>query len=252
MQLGSRVIFVRQSLTNYVIHRRIAVSGIHYLNSSVPPIADLVPLVLSINPDFLFHQCTSNSAGEMLRDMMDWLKVSEHLIVHSLILHSTQKMEPTAASEDLVALWDDYQVVLLCDQKIFHHFTQAQSEELVSFVPNDMFSRFPQMLKFFQAWRMCNDPWSRHHPASPFSIRFLLDLSWNDMRLAFIRALKENPARLQMFFAAAYAAEQCPALCMDLGRGCLRLLKKINTGELPPQMSVKAQYWLGISELIPP
>src|SRR5258708_196394 len=117
-------------------------------------------------------------------------------------------MEPTAASEDLVALWEDYQVVRLWDDKIYRqymkldrHYTKLELKllEPIDPVSFDMFSRFPQLLKVLQAWWMCYTPWSPHRQPSLFSIRFLLDLSWNDMRCAFIRPLKENYAPLQRF-----------------------------------------------------
>jgi hypothetical protein len=163
-------------------------------------------------------------------------------------------MEWTAASEDLVALWEDYQVVAFFPgQKIYRHYMKLglEGSEPIDSVPFDMFSRFPQLLKVLQAWQMCRTPWYRYGSPSLFSIRFLLDLSWNEMRRAFIRPLKENHAPLQKFFAAAYAAEPCPTLRTDLGQGCLRLLKEINNGNLPPEMSVKAHYSLSAQDLIP-
>jgi hypothetical protein len=151
-------------------------------------------------------------------------------------------MEPTAASEDLVAQWKDYQVVHLWGQKIYHYM-KVELKVSIDPVSFNMFSWFPQLSRVLQAFGICCNLWSPFSP-SLFSIRFLLDLSWNDMRRAFARPLEENHAR--MLFAAAYAVEPCPILCLDLGRGCLRLLKRINTGELPPQMSVNGQYWLGV------
>jgi hypothetical protein len=70
-----------QWLTNHGICRRLASCSLRFLNSSVPSVVDLVPLILSINPDFLFHCGNLCTPDEMLRDMMEWLKVSEHLNV---------------------------------------------------------------------------------------------------------------------------------------------------------------------------
>jgi hypothetical protein len=42
-------------LTNYLICRWLADRGIQYVGSSVPPPADLVPLIRSMNPECLFH-----------------------------------------------------------------------------------------------------------------------------------------------------------------------------------------------------
>ncbi|KAJ7351477.1 hypothetical protein DFH08DRAFT_694477, partial [Mycena albidolilacea] len=74
-------------IMNYVICRRLACSGIRYLPSSVPPVADLVPLVRSIDPDFLFNPGPLFSEDEMLREMTDWLKVSQHINFRWILIY---------------------------------------------------------------------------------------------------------------------------------------------------------------------
>jgi hypothetical protein len=146
-------------------------------------------------------------------------------------------MEPTGAAEDLLHLWEDYQIYHLYSNKMSEWYSPhaRETNQPNQLEYNKIFSQFPQLLRVLQScgmWYAC----SFKQPGL-FDIRLLLEIPWSEMRSKVIQPLKDNRTIIPLLFASANtAALRCQKTRIDLARGCVRLLKKIAAGDLPYQL----------------
>jgi hypothetical protein len=136
--------------------------------------------------------------------------------------------------------WQDYQLLDAC-HSMFAWYSLRPDSELEQ--PNqyrELFSRFPLLLRVLQAWVICSKASSPGRlPTNFFSVRLLLDIPWDEMHPLMrgpLHSFNKDTGQVQPLLAAAQAADSCPALHIDLARGCFRLLKGIRSGNLPRKM----------------
>jgi hypothetical protein len=143
-------------------------------------------------------------------------------------------MAPSDTNEDLIRLWKDCEALVSYDlilyQYSWSHIQSQQADQC-----QKLFSQFPQLQRVLQAWWICGkacDPPLALMP-SLFSICLLLDIPWNEMCHACIRPLGNNLKQIPALLATADVTAPCSTLTINLARGCLRVLKSIETGALP-------------------
>ncbi|KAF7362588.1 WD40 repeat-like protein [Mycena venus] len=217
----------RRSDTKHVAWKH-GIDIINYLVSSIPPSADLLPLIRSVNPEFFWRAQDS----VMMQRMVDWLR----------------KIEPISATEDLVCLWEDYNLLNFYDW-IFHRYSDMKHPPADTDAQkcHQLFSQYPQLLRVIQAWWICRidfDPLVTQSP-SLFYIRLLLDIPWDEMRMLIrpLHSLKVNSVQSGALLFSANAIVRCPTICRDLSRGCIRLFKGIETEVLPLQLWLHGIQW---------
>ncbi|KAF8182109.1 hypothetical protein K438DRAFT_1840325 [Mycena galopus ATCC 62051] len=212
--------------------------------TSVPPSAELVPLISNFNPDFLFYY-PGDFWGSDLTDVLLWLKAIQ------------------LVPEDLIQAWEGYRSMYSWDS-LYRHMAEctlpihslSPSALRVLRARNCSFSQVPleacrelvvqspEFVRIFQAtWAL---QIHFHCPGETlYYTRLLLDIPWDSIVVAFsalssIVALgrgteKEGPA-CTLAIVFTLSAELHPsglaAVTSDLARGFIRVIQRVVTGDL--------------------
>jgi hypothetical protein len=131
--------------------------------------------VRSLNPDFIF--AFKNPSGTVI-DLLHWLEVRFRSTVFRLHLTRFQKINPM--DEALIRLWEDYSFMSLCDEA-WDPTPQDDDQEWNTPCDDTLLQLSPQLLRILYASKALPDICEQRCLAR---IRFLLGLSWDDLRKA--------------------------------------------------------------------
>ncbi|KAJ7489213.1 hypothetical protein FB451DRAFT_1224054 [Mycena latifolia] len=199
------------------------VKAIDYITSLLPS-TDLVSLVRLINPGHLLRHSvvTSGMAGGVVR----WL----------------QKMNPPP--DDLIQFWRDCEFMLLCDE-VWSRTVLATCRPSVQ-LPSINLS--PQILRILHAYQsltyVSGGTLTIQYPIK--AMHLLLELSWDELRTAIYS--------LAQLLISTFVSDLTPVR-LDMARGFLRLVKRIETGEVPMDLQLywtTQQAWVRQVRLCPP
>ncbi|KAJ6449191.1 hypothetical protein C8R45DRAFT_917362 [Mycena sanguinolenta] len=207
---------------------------------SLPPSADLVPYMQSVNPDFLL---ADNDLAP--KRMLVWLK------------------KINLVPEALIQRWEDYRFVWLYEntpRQIYSRDTEVLAPSLgtinalrsrttgdvqaIVVACQEILSRSPDLVRILHASRLFTLDPVYHSPGQLFRTHIVLDLSWDTILECFcsLRPLVTHTPSV-VFHTLSLVL---PALCWeldylhpaamvsrDLACGFIRLIQQIGTGERP-------------------
>ncbi|KAJ6509785.1 hypothetical protein DFH09DRAFT_1050008 [Mycena vulgaris] len=222
---------------------------------SVPPSTELLPLIQSVSPDFIWERSLPELFGQRTNSVLTWLKtvrpLPEDLIrdweAYRFMEFYEYSNHNTHASllnvRDAIAQGCPDHVVLSPSLQVSRTF-QAEMDDSLQMSTHalrELFAQFPQLVRFFQARRLLSN--NRSYVSEPFGVGLfnicvLLDIPWNDMKdaLSSLRSIvDEDPRKIATMLMVL------PTLCRelpehtsrDLGLGFLRLIRQIGDHELP-------------------
>ncbi|KAF9077700.1 hypothetical protein BDP27DRAFT_1441740 [Rhodocollybia butyracea] len=120
--------------------------------TSLPPSAELLPLIRNVNPDYI-----TEFWPEPLEKMLTWMK----------------KIHP--APEDLIQLWEDYKYMSFIAWTLDPPFMWRPPNEISLPCAHHILSQYPRLLHFLCILMLLRN--------SSISVtRLLLDISWSDLR----------------------------------------------------------------------
>ncbi|KAJ7437013.1 hypothetical protein FB451DRAFT_181054 [Mycena latifolia] len=197
----------------------IAIPGLKYIISEIPPSTELIPLIKTINFDFLWRSpCNPHPSGlyKLATELICWLK----------------KCSPPP--EDLITLWEDY-CFLIDGASIFNGPITVQLSDATC---RTILSQSPGLLRIFQAlwvWGLTFSRMPHLQMDDLLYIRFVLHMPWDEL-WAIVRALlslmggrsiKKLSILLKFTLQSTTICPEVypwPSTCRDLARGCTRLL----------------------------
>ncbi|KAJ7085034.1 hypothetical protein C8R44DRAFT_721720 [Mycena epipterygia] len=204
---------------------------------SVKPAPDLVSLLQSFNPDFLF--------GFML--------YTAHRTIMDGVLACLKEIHP--CPQGLFELWEDYAFMLQCDYAWSpprSHVTSYDHDygEILSQAPS-------QLLKILHACTITNVSDSQ---SSLVRTHFLLDLSWNELRKSIcpLRDIMDTyDGKLDKLLTYASDPDFCPkpaSIFWELSRGCLCVMRSMLDHKLPWNFrwNVVGDKWGSVLRSCPP
>ncbi|KAJ6568472.1 hypothetical protein B0H19DRAFT_1133357 [Mycena capillaripes] len=187
--------------------------------TSADPSPDLLPLVLSLNPDFVFDNVNKQDAGMV---MLDWLK----------------KFNPVP--EELIQLWHEYTFMALCNQAWTG--TQWTNEQPSDIIHNILAQTSSQLIRILTAYRLLAV--DRHYiVGNLFRIHVFLGVSWEELRAAICplrNLLGDDEARLRQVVKAvtsgrSFGQVNSNSLFLALAKGSLRFTQVEKDRETPPR-----------------
>ncbi|KAJ6598346.1 hypothetical protein DFH09DRAFT_1131566 [Mycena vulgaris] len=188
---------------------------------STQPSPDLIPLLHSFNPDYLFYKLEGKNVwGEKI---LGWLK----------------NMRPLP--EGLIGLWEDYRFMILCD------ITWLKTARIqISRGPGWKLS--PQVGMIIHAYKLHNE---NRILTSLSNIRLLFNYPWEELRTAIcsLRGIIDEKLAVPTLSALA---EPPNSVVPDLVHGCIRLLNKIATHKLPWEFRSATHAWSRLLRSCPP
>ncbi|KAJ7465918.1 hypothetical protein FB451DRAFT_418073 [Mycena latifolia] len=210
--------------------------------NSAHPSPDLVYLLHSLNPDFLFYQSQSEF-GANVDIIRDWLKKA-HPLPH-----------------DLLQLWLEYRFMRWCDSAwIYENVREVDRSQLSQTLLEILPQASPHLIKILRAHKV-----ARHGIAflanelKIFHIRLWLDLSWEELRtaLCYLRALDQRGLRelVTSVWDPSLNQDLQPSSILrdvDIVSSCLRIVKKIDAHELPWQFRRSTWVWSRLLSSCPP
>lgn len=160
----------------------------------------------------------------------------------SITTISVVSQEIRPCPEDLIQCWEDYSFMGVYDQ--IYHDSALKHKPLVPSLPDkistgpllhqcrELFSRSPQTLHLFQVRQLIS-----YRLVLLFDIRTLLNLSWDEMRVAICwmpSILGEEPEKIHQFLVVLPTI-LCSELSgtTSLAPATLHLIRRIGTGDLP-------------------
>ncbi|KAF7347052.1 putative nwd2 protein [Mycena venus] len=182
--------------------------AIKYITSTEPS-SDLLPLVQSMNPDFLFCFAEQQESA----DFLCWLK----------------KFNPR--SEGLIRLWEDFTFMLLCD--MVWRSTVSTEEQESNTCHDILVQTSPQLIRILYASRIIPYAEDTYVPGILFRIHFLLGVSWDDLSAAICplrRIVGQEWAQLQRLVTCNldetfFTRADSNSILMELATGALRVFK---------------------------
>ncbi|KAJ7289587.1 hypothetical protein C8J57DRAFT_1278071 [Mycena rebaudengoi] len=191
---------------------------------SLPPSAELLPLIHNINPNYLFSW-----GVRYIQEVLSWIK------------------RIGSAPYDLINLWEDY---------VYMNFfvETLQDEETDWPPPNEHAHRIllqiPGLISLLQLTLL----WVNYRNSRLGQIQWLLDVSWNDLRKT-ICALRPSVGTDQDTLRELCTSLHHPSVVgepfpwpswsLSLARRCVRLAKDYQTGEVPDETI----YWVMVLQL---
>ncbi|KAF7377491.1 AAA-16 domain-containing protein [Mycena sanguinolenta] len=179
---------------------------------SLKPSLDLISLLRSFNPIWLFcsHFCFESVDG-----VLNWLK----------------KIQPLP--EDLIQVWQEY--------RFMHYFEIIAAPKPDQVTQEDWNRSYqvlsqasPSLLRILRARTLINDD---DHKYLLFRIHLLLDISWDELRMAICSLRSFRDGEIANLFSVAKEsatnAENFGPLMLDLTRGVLHVMQKMLCDELP-------------------
>jgi hypothetical protein len=210
--------------------------------ASSEPSSDLLTLLRSFNPDFLFDLPEHD---EVRTIVLNWLKVCPATQSANIISICLQESQPLP--EDLIQLWEDYQFMAYCEQIwIDAQFEDRQFEVTSSDRDHSyqiLSQASPSLIRILQAIRFI--PWDGLIPSGYlFKIHFRLDFSWNELRtvISSLRSLihDEGEELMRKLLIVSLDPTLFPVhfdlIMHDLACGSLRVIQRILRGELIKNM----------------
>ncbi|KAJ6548571.1 hypothetical protein B0H19DRAFT_190499 [Mycena capillaripes] len=232
--------FSRGHKDNNDIRSSIICDVLSYITSLVPPSADLIPLVREFNPQFLWchcillrHQRSDDPIEPQMKKFVDWLN------------------KVPSVPQDLLDLWEHYHFITVwnrCGDKNLLASPRFWGDHAKC---REILKKSPQLILIFQGCRLLTN--TRWVP-SFLQVAFLLNIDWHDVIdvLGPLRCLNEvkepevmdeedsnetakvlaEKAKVFDLFAlmdeiAYWAPCDLPALCTEMARAFLRLLKAL-------------------------
>ncbi|KAJ7085043.1 hypothetical protein C8R44DRAFT_821646, partial [Mycena epipterygia] len=215
---------------------------------SVKPSPDLVSLLQSLNPDFLFSILSRlDSRSDILNAVLGWL----------------DEIHPCA--QGLLELWEDYDFMLRCDY--IWSYQSTSSSHLISYDYDygKILSQAPsQLLKILHSFAITqgNNGTMFVRSLSLVSTHFLLDLSWDELRKSICplwKIMGKYKGKLDELLIYNYASDSslCPkpaSIFSDLSRGYLRVMRSCLDHKWPRyfRSHVVGDKWGGVLRSCPP
>ncbi|KAJ7802178.1 NACHT domain-containing protein [Mycena leptocephala] len=215
---------------------------------SIPPSAELVPLIHSFNPDFIWWDLDLTLPNKIDK-VLTWLKAIRP--VPEDLVHNWQ-------SHQFMLLWNNLHSRLMLDSELrllkSHllslssralHMLQTRMCNFSLVSPEDcrrFVARFLEFVRIFQA------SWLLSIYSSPsrsiYYTRLLLDLSWDQFVAAHSalcsiicgRTPKQVFAGATAIFAVILELCDIGTAISDLARGFLHLIRRVGTGDVSPKM----------------
>ncbi|KAJ7700167.1 hypothetical protein B0H14DRAFT_3651798 [Mycena olivaceomarginata] len=218
--------------------------------TSLAPSVDFVPLVRLVNPDFIFFDQIHDAD---LENFLSWLKHirpvphnlvrvwEDYSLVHSfadlqrevprMLLRERDRLAPKRTDAEIL----DPSLAIM---SVLRARMNSKFEAVLG-ACRQLLSRSPLLVRITQAKRLltCDGNLS----VDLFLIRIVLDLSWDDIR-GCICSLRPLVTKESDFFFIFFLPTLCRELdnlypesivSRDLARGLLRLMRRIEDGELP-------------------
>ncbi|KAF7377537.1 NACHT domain-containing protein [Mycena sanguinolenta] len=182
---------------------------------SSEPSSDLLSLLHSFNPVWLFRDC--DFAGISINAVLDWLRKRQSL------------------PEDLIRVWQGYNTMHHFERAIFN-YTTTNSKQVV---PDDwgrsrqiLLQAPPLLIKILRAAGLI---YKYHSKGLLLKIHLLLDVSWNELRIAIspLGSFLDNEKLLATLFAITARFD---SIGSDLTYGALRVRERVLRDELPQWM----------------
>ncbi|KAJ6504087.1 hypothetical protein C8R47DRAFT_176894 [Mycena vitilis] len=213
-----------------------------------PPCAELVTLLESLNPDFLFHQSSNQQFRRLAQNpemIVEWLKRSQ----------------PTP--EATIQLWEDYRFMLSCES-VWSYPTRAglflpqhPEENEVTEQDRDNYRQLlarslPSTVRILQAVKFIPDPWNT---IGIFKLHLLLEVPWDQLRTAICSLRSLVCEDIRVVFVAL---DPCifpglfGSLMLDLARGHLIVMLRIHNGELARHLVWSLLGWSRFLRACPP
>jgi hypothetical protein len=252
--------------------RRLAIGDFITCLTSVPPSAELVPLIRLVNPDFIWWFCKfPREETDEIQKVLVWLRVSHCL---SMPIHSMTFLEAISPiPKDLLHLWEGYRFLSSWDAAHSQAISEGADEDWYNL--KQVFFTSPQILRVLQ--RTLSDPplvaledcrqflaqspkfvrilqaryllhghlFGCHaHLTRAYHIQLLLpDISWHDIMdtVSALPSILGDGSQTQYIVAGtmvilALSLEFDPAsaasLTSDLARGFLHFIQRIGAREL--------------------
>ncbi|KAJ7678053.1 hypothetical protein DFH06DRAFT_1167737 [Mycena polygramma] len=213
-----------------------------------PPCSELVTLLESFNPDFLFHQSPNQGFRGLAQNtemILEWLKISLPI------------------PEATIQLWEDYRFMLSCES-VWSYPTRAglflplyPEENEVTEQDRENYRQLlsrslPSTVRILQAVKFIPDPWNT---IGIFKLHLLLELPWDQLRTAIcsLRSLACEDIRVVFvaldphIFPGVFGS-----LMLDLARGHLNVMLRIHKGELARHLVWSLLGWSRFLRACPP
>ncbi|KAF7330634.1 NACHT domain-containing protein [Mycena sanguinolenta] len=208
--------------------------ALEYIISSEPS-SDLISLLCSFDPEPLFRY---HPRHEIIDGVLNWLKKSQPL------------------PEDLIQVWQEY--------KFMDYFESIVAPEADQVTQEDWNRSYqvlsqasPLLLRILRAGTLI---YKRHSDPTGtffvlFDIHFLLDISWDELRMAICSLRSFTDGEIANIFVVAKESARSAAnfgpLMLDLTRGALRLVQKVLRAEWPSGIKIHA-HWSWYLQQCPP
>ncbi|KAJ7262464.1 hypothetical protein C8J57DRAFT_1719377 [Mycena rebaudengoi] len=232
---------------------------------SVPPSTELLPLIESVSPDFIWERSLPELFGQRANPVLSWLKtvrpLPEDLIrdweayrFMEFYEYSNHNIHTSLLNvRDAIAQGCPDHVVLSPSLQVSRTFQAEMDDSLQvsTYALRELFAQFPQLVRIFQARRLLSN--NRSYVSEPFGIGLfniciLLDIPWNDMTdaISSLRSIvEEDPRKIatMLMVLPTLCREHPEHTSRDLGLGFLRLIRQIGDHELPLKI-----WWVDLLE----
>ncbi|KAJ7738237.1 hypothetical protein DFH07DRAFT_85587 [Mycena maculata] len=209
--------FAHDNLLDRISHVawHLDVAGLRYISSSTPS-PDLVPLLESFNPDFLFAMDYRRDPGYSIDEIFEWLKKFQPL--------------PTCS----IQLWEDYKFMWTFQQVCQYASPKKQNSKNC---PDVSLLVSPQPIRIYSTYKIFDGlvRVTGRGPLIPLTdIHVRFNLSWDDLRTVIcpLRSfIGEDSEDLANFLILASDPSNLPtfhfdSILRDLAVGGLRVLKE--------------------------
>jgi hypothetical protein len=130
-----------------------------------------------------------------------------------------------------VQVWEDYNFIASSERVFEEPSSEQQSARLM-----DQLAECPLLLRIFHAFL-----WAEGSYMTLSTLRYLLNISWHELRAALCRLRPSFPDDLPYLYelsqfihnSMTHPASWKANISLDLAFGCIRVLKLIETGDLP-------------------
>ncbi|KAJ7493110.1 hypothetical protein B0H11DRAFT_2007266 [Mycena galericulata] len=194
--------------------------------TSVPTSPNLLSLLQSFNPDFLF-----NALFRTKNEILDWLTICWPL------------------PEDLILLWEDYHFMLFCDaswssQGLEKQIQESQTWDIVGLHVS------PQLIKILSAYQVLHQIPYGGASNNLLKIHILLDLTWHELRMVIcpLRAIigKDDKKLKELLISGPqtfFSRLDFDSLVNNLCCGFLWLIKQLIRDEVDRRFSAYIEGW---------
>ncbi|KAJ7608378.1 hypothetical protein FB45DRAFT_1067478 [Roridomyces roridus] len=217
----ARGVLKAMSCTQVPEHHHVArrLTGWIDLITSIEPhfigAAELLPWIQGVNLDFVFHHLPNWFIYSRADKLISWLKIVR------------------GAPKDLIVLWQ--RIESMYHFSLFEFIRRSHSEAVQEALQN-LLLRKPQLERIMGVAHLIGESSLSERGGLLYKTRVLLDLSWEDIITSVwhIRPIVDIDSKCSAH-QPAYSTNQVkpnPKAAKDIALGFIRLLKKINEGEL--------------------